>query len=231
MTDRSSANILVVDDRPENLLTLEEMLAPLGQNVVTASSGEGALRSLLQQDFAVILLDVRMPGMDGFETAQHIKQRERTKHVPIIFLTAFGDEPDQIAQSYSAGGVDYMAKPYDPWVLRSKVAVFLDLWFERQRAQELSRRLSEAELRRRHALELNDGVVQGLTVAKYAFELGEEARGRAALEQTLREAKRIISDMLAGVGDDPVRPGDLVRDRAARSLGDGDAPDESNGDQ
>ncbi len=121
------ANILLVDDRPENLLALEEVLRPLDQHLVRARSGEEALKRVLTDDFAVILLDVQMPGLDGFETAAHIKQREKSRHIPIIFLTAISREPHQALKGYAAGAVDYLAKPFEPWVLQSKVAVFLDL--------------------------------------------------------------------------------------------------------
>ena len=121
------ASILLVDDRPENLLALEEVLRPLGQHLVRATSGEEALKRVLTDDFAVILLDVQMPGLDGFETAAHIKQRERSRHIPIIFLTAISREPAHVVQGYAAGAVDFLTKPFEPWLLRSKVAVFLDL--------------------------------------------------------------------------------------------------------
>ena len=127
MVDRK-ASILMVDDRPENLLALEAALEPLDQNLVKANSGEEALRLLLREEFAVILLDVQMPGMDGFDTAIQIKEREKTKDIPIIFLTAISREPHHALRGYSTGAVDYMAKPFDPWVLRAKVAVFVDLY-------------------------------------------------------------------------------------------------------
>jgi signal transduction histidine kinase len=122
------ANILLVDDRPENLLALEAALEPLNQSLVKANSGEEALRLLLKQEFAVILLDVQMPGIDGFDTAMQVKQREKTKDIPIIFLTAISREPHHALRGYSTGAVDYIAKPFDPWVLRAKVAVFVDLY-------------------------------------------------------------------------------------------------------
>lgn len=122
------AKILIVDDRPENLLALQAILESLDAEVVPASSGEEALKKLLTDDFAVILLDAHMPGMDGFETAGHIKQRERTRHIPILFLTAVDYDPHLAYRGYQAGAVDYITKPFDPWVLRSKVAVFVDLW-------------------------------------------------------------------------------------------------------
>jgi diguanylate cyclase (GGDEF)-like protein len=135
------ANILLVDDRPENLVVLEEILRPMGHMLIKARSGDEALRHLLHEDFAVILLDVQMPGLDGFETATHIKQREKSRHIPIIFLTAINREPDHAMRGYSAGAVDYLAKPFDPWVLTSKVAVFVDLYRERKRAQAAEKAL------------------------------------------------------------------------------------------
>jgi CheY-like chemotaxis protein len=122
------AKILLVDDRPENLLALEAILSALDQELVRANSGEEALRALLKDEFALILLDARMPGMDGFETAARIKGRNRTKNVPIIFLTAVDTDKNNTFRGYAAGAADYIAKPFDPWVLRAKVQVFVDLW-------------------------------------------------------------------------------------------------------
>jgi CheY-like chemotaxis protein len=122
------ANILLVDDRAENIVALEAILSSLNQTLVPARSGDAALKALLSDEFAVILLDVLMPGMDGFETAAHIKRRPKTRDVPIIFLTARNAEPDYAFRRYSAGAVDYIAKPFDPWVLRAKVSVFVDLY-------------------------------------------------------------------------------------------------------
>ncbi|MBA8804395.1 CheY-like chemotaxis protein/DNA-binding FrmR family transcriptional regulator [Nocardioides ginsengisegetis] len=122
------AKILLVDDRPENLLALEAILSSLDQTLVRAGSGEEALRALLKDDYALILLDAQMPGMDGFETAARIKRRSRTKDVPIIFLTAADNEQRNSYRGYAAGGADYIAKPFDPWILRAKVQVFVDLW-------------------------------------------------------------------------------------------------------
>src|SRR5713226_7003247 len=100
-----SVDILLVDDRPENLVALEAVLRPLGHNLITASSGEEALKRLLAEDVAVILLDVLMPGMDGFETAVQIKQRDKTRDVPIIFLTAISRDESDVLQGFSAGAV------------------------------------------------------------------------------------------------------------------------------
>jgi len=133
---RDKAKILLVDDRAENITALRAVLGSLNQTLVGARSGEEALKALLGDEFAVILLDVLMPGMDGFETAAHIKQRPKTREVPIIFLTALNAEPDYAFRSYSAGAVDYIAKPFDPWVLRAKVSVFVDLYLKNKQLSE-----------------------------------------------------------------------------------------------
>jgi len=119
--------ILLVDDQPENLLSASAVLESLGQEVIRAESGREALRHLLDTDFAVIVLDVMMPEMDGFETAALIRQRERSRHTPIIFLTALGQSEAHIRQDYDLGAVDYMIKPFVPDILRSKVSVFVEL--------------------------------------------------------------------------------------------------------
>lgn len=150
------ARILLVDDRAENLIALEAILSSLNQQLVPVRSGEAALKALLSDEFAVILLDVVMPGMDGFETAAHIKRRARTRDVPIIFLTAAGAEPDHAFRGYAAGAVDYIAKPFDPWVLRAKVAVFVDLYMKNRQLRE------QAELLRRQAESAAGGATGGL---------------------------------------------------------------------
>jgi signal transduction histidine kinase/ActR/RegA family two-component response regulator len=121
------ANILLVDDRPENLLALSSILERPDYRLVTASSGEEALRIALRETFAVALIDVAMPGMSGLEVAVHLKELERSRDIPIIFITAFGDDPEQIHRAYSAGGADYLVKPLDIEIVRKKVAVFVDL--------------------------------------------------------------------------------------------------------
>ena len=141
-----TAPILLVDDREPNLVALEAILEPLGQEMVRATSGEQALRALLHREFAVILLDVQMPGMDGFETATLIKERERTRHIPILFLTALRRDAGQIFKGYTAGAVDYMLKPFDPEVLRAKVSVFIELWQKSQQILEQSEELRQREL-------------------------------------------------------------------------------------
>lgn len=135
-------NILVVDDRPDKLLAYEVMLAELNQNIVSARSGKEALRHLLQTDFAAILLDVNMPGMDGFETAALIRQRQRSETTPIIFVSAINDTVNHISRGYSLGAVDYILTPIVPDILRAKVAVFVDLF---KKTEQIRQQAAERE--------------------------------------------------------------------------------------
>jgi CheY-like chemotaxis protein len=148
--ERQPAKVLLVDDRPDNLLALEAILQGLPVVTVGVNSGEEALKQLLVDDFALILLDAQMPGMDGFETARHIKRRERTRHVPIIFLTAADRDAQLALRGYAVGAVDYMTKPFDPWVLRAKVSVFVELWTKTRQlhTQAELTRTREATLRK-----------------------------------------------------------------------------------
>jgi signal transduction histidine kinase len=139
----AKAKILLVDDEPKSLFALQQLLATLEQNLMIAQSGEEALRLALKNDFAVILLDVRMPGIDGFETARLIRSRERSRSTPIIFLTAAADEMNSMFRGYEVGAVDYLMKPVVPEVLKSKVAVFVELHRKSERLRE-----SEDKLRR-----------------------------------------------------------------------------------
>ncbi len=143
------AKILLVDDRPANLLVYEVILAELDEELVMAHSGEEALKQVESQHFAVILLDVNMPGMDGLETAKRIRGDERFAHLPIIFMTAFADD-FRIAEGYAHGAVDYMQTPVVPEVLRAKVKVFADLFhmteeLHRQRNAEAARESARSD--------------------------------------------------------------------------------------
>jgi CheY-like chemotaxis protein len=178
------AKILLVDDRSENLLALEAILSSLGQELVCVRSGDAALAALLADEFAVILMDVVMPGMDGFETAAHIKQRSRTQDVPIIFLTAAGAEPDLAFRGYAAGAVDYISKPFDPWVLRAKVSVFVDLYLKDRQlrlAAELSSRLDAVQ----DAASTVAGLAVARTDATLAGRLTELNAAVASLRRTI----------------------------------------------
>ncbi|GAA2462271.1 MULTISPECIES: response regulator [Streptomyces] len=178
------AKILLVDDRPENLLALEAILSALDQTLVRASSGEEALKALLTDDFAVILLDVQMPGMDGFETAAHIKRRERTRDIPIIFLTAINHGPHHTFRGYAAGAVDYISKPFDPWVLRAKVSVFVELYMKNCQLRE------QAALLR---LQLEGGT-HGGAAKESAGLLAELSARLAAVEEQAEALSKQLDD-------------------------------------
>lgn len=183
------AKILLVDDRPENLLALEAILSALDQTLVRASSGEEALKALLTDDFAVILLDVQMPGMDGFETAAHIKRRERTRDIPIIFLTAINHGPHHTFRGYAAGAVDYISKPFDPWVLRAKVSVFVDLYMKNVQLRE------QASLLR---LQLEGGRTSTEEDKEPAGLLAELSARLAAVEEQAEALSKQLADSTDG---------------------------------
>lgn len=151
-----TVHILLVDDRPENLMALETVLADPALILVKAASGHEALRQVLRQDFAVILLDVQMPGMDGFETAELIRRRHRSQHTPIIFVTALGRSEQDVFKGYTVGAVDYIIKPFNPDIVRAKVRVFADLYRLRRQVNRQAEQLEAANLllaRRAVALE------------------------------------------------------------------------------
>jgi signal transduction histidine kinase/DNA-binding response OmpR family regulator len=174
MKPNEPVNILVVDDMPEKIMAIEATLGELGQNLVKAYSGREALRCLLKDDYAVILLDVNMPEMDGFETAAFIRERKRSEHTPIIFVTAFNDEV-QMAKGYSLGAVDFISTPIDPEVLRTKVRVFVDLY---QKTETIRQQAAHrVQLAREQA----------------ARQVAEKAMRRYAL---LAEASRLLSRSL-----------------------------------
>jgi signal transduction histidine kinase len=175
-------SILLVDDRPENLLALEAILEPLGQRLVRATSGDEALRRLLVQDFALILLDVQMPGMNGFEAAELIKARERSRSIPIIFLTAINKEDAYVFRGYEVGAVDYLFKPFNPEVLRSKVAVFVDLHHKRDQLRRQEQALRESE-RREMELSMRTRLLE------------HEARSAAELETVNTQLQTLNSEL------------------------------------
>ncbi len=150
-TAADRANILIVDDREDKRMAMQAVVADLGENIVMATSGKEALRRLLHQEFAVILLDVNMPGMDGFETAFVIRERKSSEHTPIIFVTAFSDTETHVSRGYSLGAVDYITTPVVPEVLRTKVSVFVELYKKNQllkrQAEYLRQARDELDLR------------------------------------------------------------------------------------
>src|SRR5258706_4307175 len=197
------AKILLVDDEPKSLFALQELLSTLGQNLMIAQSGEEALRHALKNDFAVILLDVRMRGIDDFETARLIRTRERSRLTPIIFLTAAADEMTSMFRGYEVGAVDYLMKPVVPEVLKSKVSVFVELHRKSERLRESEDKLrrlaahliSVREEERAHiAREIHDELGQVLTGIK--MEVGwlqKRLKEPALLEKTESMSKLIDS--------------------------------------
>ncbi|HMI85494.1 MAG TPA: hybrid sensor histidine kinase/response regulator [Polyangiaceae bacterium] len=174
------ASVLLVDDKDANLLALEALLEPLGCNLVRADSGRAALRQLLFRDFAVILLDVMMPDLDGVATAALIKKRQATRHIPIIFLTGVDTQARIMSQAYAQGAVDYLVKPFDPGILRSKVAVFVELY---RKSQELK---AQTEIARQREVEAAE--------SRLLYEEERSARAHAEeIARTRQEAVAVVS--------------------------------------
>ena len=182
------ARILLVDDRPENLIALDAILSPLNQILVPVQSGEEALQALLADEFAVVLLDIVMPGMSGIETATRIKQNAKTRDVPIIFLTAAIAQPEQPFLGYAAGAVDYLAKPFDPGVLMAKVSIFVDLYLKASQLLDQAELLSER--------------LEAVEEAVPRWELPAVSRDAEAREVAARLAGRVggLRDALGGLG-------------------------------
>ena len=200
------ARILVVDDDPRNLYAMERILGERGHDVATARSGEDALRQLLGHDFALILMDVQMPSLDGYETAELIRSRRRCRHVPIIFVTAFHKDDQHVFRGYSAGAVDYIFKPVDPTILTSKVAVFVELY---RKAEEIKRqaalekellqenfRVRAEKLRADEALRRHEEqhalIIRSLPIALYT-----------ALPAEAGDRRRFVSDNIAAISGFP----------------------------
>jgi PAS domain S-box-containing protein len=187
-TEPASADILLVDDRPENLLALEAILGGVGGKLVKAHSGPEALKKLLAQDFAVILLDVQMPGMDGFETATFIRQRDRSRHTPIIFVTAYDRSEAAVVKGYSVGAVDFLFKPIVPEILKGKVTAFIDLFRKTEEIKRQARQLLEAE--EREAQQRLAEQRQRWEADRLRDEITREKRKAEELEQLERERRR-----------------------------------------
>ncbi len=188
--------LLLVDDRPENLLALEAILEPLGQVLIRANSGPETLKHILADNFAAILLDVQMPGMNGFEVAEIIKSRERSRTIPIIFLSAISKEDAYVFKGYSMGAVDYVFKPFNPDILRSKVAVFVDLYLKQaeiQRQGDLLRESQKRELELEHRTSLLEA--EARSAAKLSQMNEELHRRQIALEQAMGARNRFYASM------------------------------------
>ncbi len=169
-SDDVRPSVLLVDDTPANLLALEAVLSPLGHRLVRATSGEEALRCMLKEEFCLALVDVQMGGMDGFETVALIKSHPRIAQTPIIFVTAINVESKHVFQGYSHGAVDYLVKPFDPYVLRSKVSIFVDLYLRGRKIQEQDRLLRQQEIAtlRRQSDERYRGLAESVPVIVWA---------------------------------------------------------------
>jgi signal transduction histidine kinase/DNA-binding response OmpR family regulator len=189
---RSRVDVLTVDDTPANLRSLEVLMADMGANIVTASSGDEALRLLLDRDFALILLDVQMPGMDGYETASLIRMRERTRHIPIIFITAYNRSEVNVTRGYELGAVDYLFKPIVPEIFRTKVTVFLDLHRKTEEVRRQAELLRQAESRE-HERKLAEARAH-YERSLLEQEMERERKVSEAREQRAQELVRLVNE-------------------------------------
>jgi PAS domain S-box-containing protein len=207
-TPTERANILLVDDQPQNLLALEAILSETGDNLIKAESGKAALRACLDREFAVILLDVQMPDLDGLETASLIRQRDKSRDTPIIFLTALSRSETNMFRGYELGAVDYIFKPFHPEVLRAKVSVFVELWRKSEAIKVQA--LELARLSRQNQLILNaaaEGVfgVNLSGISTFVNPAAARMIGRRAEDVTGREIHAVLHPSFPGVSTCDVR--------------------------
>lgn len=220
----TKANILIADDEPTNLMALRETLVDLKQNIIEVDSGEAALREVLKHQFAVILLDIRMPGMDGFETAKLIRERKLSQQTPILFLTGVYEDVSSIFRGYALGAVDYLLKPIVPEILRSKISVFVDLYNKtrelNRQAEALSALSAHLETVRedekmRLARELHDEIGSHLTAVKLDLSWVHEQMKKQPgvlrdkigdciklVQSAVQSQRRIINDLRPSIIDD-----------------------------
>lgn len=190
MENSEKVNILIVDDNVKNLLSMDAVLRPIGENVVKATSGEQALKCLLQQDFALIILDVHMSGMDGFETAKLIRERNKTRHIPIIFITASSYCDTSMFQGYAVGAVDFLLKPVIREILLSKVSVFVELF---KKTQQVKKQATELAIANQELMQLN----QKLQTAN------KELEAKAIAGELTSDQKNLGENMKRDVKDQP----------------------------
>jgi two-component system sensor histidine kinase/response regulator len=219
--DEGRVNILLVDDKPANLVALEAMLQGLGQNLIRAESGREALKWLLSNDCAVILLDVKMPEMDGFETATLIREREKSRHIPIIFLTAADKSQTLAVRGYAVGAVDYLTKPVVPEFVRSKVAVFVELakkgeLLRRQTEMLLASEQAARELAAEQAELVRDLEHKNRELESFSYAVSHDLR--APLRRIDSFTRAVLDTQGAALDDDGRRFLDRVRE-SIREMG------------
>ncbi len=187
-------NILIVDDRAENLLVMESLLEDMECNIVKAASGNEALSMILEYDFALVLLDVQMPGMDGFETAELMRGSKRSRSIPIIFVTAISKEQRCIFKGYELGAVDYLFKPIEPIVLRSKVSIFIELAKQKLQLKEQARQL-ELKIEELILLREANGKLESLSTIDALTQIPNrrdfDSRITACWKSSIRESKPV----------------------------------------
>lgn len=200
VAEATKVNILIVDDEPKNLTVLETVLDAPRYRLIRAESADKALLALLKHDFAVLILDVQMPGVTGFELAQMIKERKKTSEVPIIFLTAYYNEDAHVVEGYDSGAVDYLMKPINPAILRSKVAVLVELYVKQRQLEDANRALSaevaERRLIQQQLSELNDTLEQRVVERTEAHRQAEE-QVRLLMTEVNHRSKNILSVVMA----------------------------------
>jgi two-component sensor histidine kinase/CheY-like chemotaxis protein len=196
----SIVNVLIVDDEPKNLTVLETVLDSPRYRVIRAESADMALLALLKHEFAVLILDVRMPGITGFELAQMIKERKKTAEVPIIFLTAYYNEDQHVIEGYDSGAVDYLLKPINPSILRSKVSVLAELFLKQRQLEDANRALSaevaERRLVQQKLSELNDTLEQRVLDRTEAHQQAEQ-QIRMLMTEVNHRSKNLLSVVTA----------------------------------
>jgi len=218
MESERKAAVLLVDDQPHNLLALEAILGGMGLDLVRARSGEEALMRVLDADFAVILMDVQMPGLDGFETATLIRERGRSEHTPIIFLTAFQSDEGQVFRGYKLGAVDFLSKPIVPTMLRSKVGVFVELFQKAEQVKLQADQLHQSQ-RREHARELAEEK-RRWELERFREEAIRERKAAEAMTQKAEELSRTIAERIRAEEQLRVRAAQqaIVADLGQRAL-------------